>query len=114
MMPFSARATVQGGAGVVAAHDDDGGAGMLDSAICEQELAVAKCLRLLCKCQIEPVDRALCSNLQARDPAHQWLTVPPALAGKSPELPAAYSSLIAKLNDEAQRAPWRRQRSPCP
>jgi len=41
-MSLSACATVQGGAGVVAAHDEDGGVGMLDSAIREREMAVVK------------------------------------------------------------------------
>jgi len=94
-----------GGAGVGAAHADDGGAGTLDSAICERELAVVECLRLLCKCQLEP---AHAQPLIARCVAifkHEiqlikWLPALPALAGKSPELPGAYTSLIAKLNGE--------------
>jgi hypothetical protein len=97
--PSLARATVQGGAGVVAAHDDDGGAGMLDSAICERELAVVKCLRLLYKCQIEPADRALCSNLQARDPAHQVAACAARTRGEEPR--AAHG--VHEPDREAQR-----------
>ena len=80
----------------------DGGTATLDKAICEREVAVVECLRLLCKCRIDPSHAQVligrCVSVFKHETAlFKWLPQLPALSGASPKLPSRYTALIAKL-----------------